>query len=86
MKGGKHVALPVGTCCEADVHIFNRAAADSEVITNAQIFNEDSRNSRSIARWGAQQAVWARQQSNISRKMHRPVPELAMSTVRGMAL
>ncbi|KAL0020544.1 hypothetical protein WJX77_000174 [Trebouxia sp. C0004] len=44
--------------------------------------SEVGRSSRSMAKWEAQQAVWARQQSSISRKMHRPVPELAMSTVR----
>ena len=47
--------------------------------------SEMGRSSRSMAKWEAQQAVWARQQSNISRKMRRPVPELAMSTVRGRA-
>ncbi|DBA87184.1 TPA: hypothetical protein ACH3X2_005188 [Trebouxia sp. C0005] len=44
--------------------------------------SEMRRSSRSIAKWEAQQAVWARQQSSISRKMRRPVPELAMSIVR----
>ena len=47
--------------------------------------SEMGRSSRSMAKWEAQQAVWARQQSSISRKMRRPVPELAMSTVRGRA-
>ena len=47
---------------------------------------ESSKSSRSMARWEAQQTVWAHQQSTISRKMQRPVPELAMSTVRGTSV
>lgn len=37
-----------------------------------------------MARWETQQAVWARQQGSISKNVHKPVPDLAMSTVRGM--
>lgn len=37
-----------------------------------------------MARWETQQAVWARQQGSISKKVHKRVPDLAMSTVRGM--
>lgn len=37
-----------------------------------------------MARWETQQAVWARQQGSLSKKVHKPVPDLAMSVVRGM--
>lgn len=45
---------------------------------------DNAKTTRSMARWNAQQAVWAEQTRAMSRKTHRAPADLVMSAKRGL--